>query len=63
MALVVKRIKQLPDELFCDKNALYLQIFKDFLGVATILEALTHSNHAATHVLGYYGDFSGEFVM
>ena len=63
MSLVVKREKQIPDELVGDNDALYPQTCKDFLGVATILEALAHSDHAANHVLGYCGYFSGEFVI
>lgn len=52
MLVVPKREKQIPDELFCDNDALYLQVCKYFLGVASFLEALTHFDHAGNHVLG-----------
>lgn len=61
MSHFVNREKQVCDEISCDNHALYVQNFQDLFGVATILEALTHSNHAGTHVLGFCGDFSGVF--
>lgn len=63
MLVVPKREKQIPDELFCDNDALYLQVCKYFLGVASFLEALTHFDHAGNHVLGCCGDYGGEFAI